>query len=98
MHDHAAAATNNLLGVSQPFLERSVYYDKLSAESVKLLAERSELLGMESLLAINKEAIELEKNDVLQSGPHHRMTFGIYYFSEPIESEESAEVEANPHS
>jgi len=55
-------------------------------------------LGMESLLAINKEAIELEKNDVLQSGPHHRMTFGIYYFSEPIESEESAEVEANPHS
>ncbi|MBP6354441.1 MAG: hypothetical protein KA318_01970 [Nitrosomonas sp.] len=98
LHDHAAAATNNLLGVSQPFLERSVYYDKLSAESVKLLAERSELLGMESLLAINKEAIELEKNDVLQSGPHHRMTFGIYYFSEPIESEESAEVEANPHS
>jgi len=54
LHDHAAAATSNLLGECQPFLERSVYYDELSAESVRILAERSEFLGMESLLTINK--------------------------------------------
>ncbi len=97
LHDHAAAATSNLLGECQPFLERSVYYDELSAESVRILAERSEFLGMESLLTINKEAIELEKDDALKSGPRHRMTFGIYYFSEPIESETSTETKDNTH-
>ena len=52
---------------------------------------------MESLLAINKEAIELEKNDVLKSGPRHRMTFGIYYFSEPVERDGVPEnIEAQP--
>lgn len=91
LHDHAAAATSNLLGECQPFLERSVHYNELSAESVKVLAERSELLGMESLLSINKEAIELEKNDALNSDARYRMTFGIYYFSEPVESKTPAE-------
>lgn len=86
-----------MLQENQPFLERSVYYDALSADSVRILAERSEFLGMESLLAINKEAIELEKSDTLKSGPHHRMTFGIYYFSEPAESEISSEKKDNVH-
>ncbi|MGV8711545.1 MAG: DUF6502 family protein [Nitrosomonas sp.] len=91
LHDHAAAATSNLLEENQPFMERSVYYDELSADSVKLLGEKSETLGMESLLAINKEAAELEKNDALENGPRYRMTFGIYYFSEPAESLNPAE-------
>lgn len=97
LHDHAAAATNNLLQESQPFLERSAYYDELSANSVRMLAEKSESLGMESLLAINKEAIELEKNDALDNGPRYRMTFGIYYFSEPVESQIPVEKKDNVH-
>ncbi|TXI18583.1 MAG: hypothetical protein E6Q62_06335 [Nitrosomonas sp.] len=87
LHDHAAAATSNLLGENQPFLERSVYYDGLSENSVRILAEKSESLGMESLLAINKEALEMEKDDTSTSGSRYRMTFGIYYFSEPIDTE-----------
>ncbi len=92
LHDHAAAATSNLLGEIQPFLERSAYYDGLSVDSVKLLAEQSERLGMKSLLAINKAAMELEKNDALKSTSRHRMTFGIYYYSEPVQPEISAEI------
>jgi hypothetical protein len=97
LHDHAAAATSNLLQEKQPCLERSVYYDELSADSIKILAEKSEYFGMESLLAINKEAIELEKNDAPKKGPRHRMTFGIYYFSEPIESRIIAEKKDDAH-
>lgn len=86
LHDHAAAATSNLLGENQPFLERSVYYDGLSAGSIRYLVEKSEFHGMESLLSINKEALELEKKDVLDdNAQHYRMTFGIYFYSEPIE-------------
>lgn len=96
LHDHAAAAASNLLGENQPYLERSVYYDGLSADSVKALAEKSGHLGMESLLAINKAAMELEKNDALKNEPRHRMTFGIYYYSEPEVSETPAETEDNP--
>lgn len=87
LHDHAAAAASNLLGGHSPFLERSAHYDELSEESVKKLAEKSRQLGMESLLAINKEAIQLEKSDALQQEPRYRMTFGIYYYNEPVESE-----------
>ena len=47
---------------------------------------------MESLLAINKEAEKKKKNDSLEHGPRYRMTFGIYYFSEPVESKNPAEA------
>jgi hypothetical protein len=92
LHDHAAAAASNLLGGHRPFLERSVHYDELSEESVKKLAEKSRQLGMESLLAINKEAIQLEKSDVPQQEPRYRMTFGVYYYNEPVESEMPSEM------
>lgn len=86
LHDHAAAATSNLLGENQPFLERSVYYDGLSAESIRYLVEKSEFYGMESLLSINKEALELEKNEAVNDkAQHYRMTFGVYFYSQPIE-------------
>jgi hypothetical protein len=97
LHDHAAAATSNLLGEKQPFLERSVYYDELSEDSIKVLAEKSDTLGMESLLAINKDAIEMEKNDTLRKGPRYRMTFGIYYFSELAESKEPEKMKGGVH-
>ncbi|MEQ1815026.1 MAG: DUF6502 family protein [Nitrosomonas sp.] len=97
LHDHAAAATNNLLGENQPFFERSAYYDGLSVDSVKVLAEQSERLGMKSLLAINKSAMELEKNDALKNDSRYRMTFGIYFFSEPVETEMPADIKESPH-
>lgn len=87
LHDHAAAAVSNLAGGHQPFLERSVHYDELSQESIEKLVEKSRQLGMESLLAINKEAMRLEKDDAASSEQRYRMTFGIYYYNEPVESE-----------
>ncbi|SEP78169.1 DUF6502 family protein [Nitrosomonas ureae] len=91
LHDHAAAATNNLLGEHQPFFERSVSYDELTVASVQELAEKTKHLGMESLLAINKDAMEFEKSDAGKNEPYYRMTFGIYFYSEPAESKESKE-------
>lgn len=90
VHDHTAAAVHNLLGSGQPFFERSVHYDALSTGSVSLLAKRSKELGMQTLLAINKDAMELEKNDALDNGkPKQRMTLGIYFFSESVPPEET---------
>ena len=88
LHDHAAAATSNLLGKNQPYLERSVHYDELSADSINKLTEKSHQLGMDALLVLNKEAMQLEKSDAIKPGPRYRMTFGVYYYNEPIETNE----------
>ena len=82
VHDHMAAAVHNLAGRLPPFLERSVYYDQLSAESIEELARLSAELGMDALHAINRRAIELEKRDAARPETARlRMNFGIYYYS-----------------
>ena len=83
LHDHAAAAASNLTGIDKPFLERGVHYNALSAESIAVLAQQSEQAGMAALLALNKSAMKLEQEDANKSGPLHRMTFGVYFYTEP---------------
>jgi Family of unknown function (DUF6502) len=94
LHDHAAAATSNLLGQGAPFLERSVHYDELSSESVAKLRKQAEQVGMRALLAVNQNAMKLETQDTAQSttqgelkdsqttSPYQRITFGIYFYTE----------------
>lgn len=83
LHDHAAAATHNLIDGGKPFLERSVHYDALSANSIAALAAQSEQVGMKALLALNKSAIAFETADAKAPAPRQRMTFGIYFYAEP---------------
>ena len=83
IHDHLAATAHNLTGGQPPFLERCVFYDKLSEESCKDLAEHSRTLGMIVIRAINKRAAELQKRDQGLTDAEFRANFGVYYFSEP---------------
>jgi Family of unknown function (DUF6502) len=82
LHDHAAAAAHNLLGVGPPFLERSVHYTGLRQEDVNLLAEQSMELGMRALRSVNKTAMLAEALTPNQAASGRRMTFGIYFYSE----------------
>ena len=79
LHDHMAAAVHNLAGEGAPLLERSVYYDALSEESVIELALLSEKLGMDALHAVNRRALALQRRDARRGG-RLRMNFGIYFF------------------
>ncbi len=80
LHDHMAAARHNVQGGEPPFLERSVYYDNLSPDSVKALAALSETEGMKALKSLNRRARQLQNRD--RKSPHasHRMNFGVYFF------------------
>lgn len=82
IHDHLAATVHNLSGSSTPFLERCVYYDKLSPESVKEFAHFAKTSGMRALQSINRRAAELQKQDQGQPDAVYRANFGIYNFSE----------------
>lgn len=92
--DHAAAASTNLLRDEKAFLERCVHYNALSKDSIKTLAEQSEALGMQALLEINKQAIACEKKDAKNDEPRHRITYGIYFYSEPVEAQ-NADIDPN---
>lgn len=94
LHDHAAAAVHNLLGQAPPFMERSVHYNDLSAETVQRLSAQSQELGMQALLAVNKTALAAGKSDALQGEPRQRMTFGIYFYTQPCQPEPQ---ETAPH-
>ncbi len=85
LHDHAAAATHNLLGGQPPFLERCVHYSALPSEFVKSVAQQAEAVGMKALLAINKSAMAATEQEPDDGGPRQRMTFGVYFYSEPVQ-------------
>jgi len=80
LHDHIAAATHNLKSNRPPLLERAVYYDQLSTESVKELAELSEKIGMETLIKVNSHALKLQNKDKLSKTAIHRMRLGLYFY------------------
>lgn len=82
LHDHAAAAVHNLLGEGPPRLERSVHYDALSPQSVAELHEMARRLGMETLQALNRKAMELEARDAGEASARQRFTCGVYFHSE----------------
>ena len=88
-HDHLAATVHNLAGSSPPFLERCVYYDKLSADSVKELADYSRIVGMRSLHAVNKRAAGLQQRDKGNTDAVYRANFGVYQYSEAETSDEN---------
>ena len=83
LHDHIAACDHNLAEREKAFIERAVYYDRLTPEAVARLEDRARELGMDALLSLNREASALADRD--QDAPHadRRMSFGVYFYSPP---------------
>ncbi len=95
IHDHLAATAHNLVGDSNPRLERSVHYGGLSESSVKDLSEEAEKLGMEALLTLNRLARDRVESDKGQDGAEHRFNFGLYFFDEANSLEERQSTESD---
>jgi hypothetical protein len=87
LHDHAAAAVHNVLGGQPPFMERSVHYSGLTPLAVQKLEALSRDLGMQTLLAINKAALESQTaspqgdEGADQAAPDRRFTLGVYFYA-----------------
>jgi hypothetical protein len=93
LHDHIAAGVHNLLGEKPPFMDRSVYYDNLTAESVQALMDLAGERGMQALQAVNRQAMELQRRDAGNPGATLRMNFGIYYYSASLDARRGGEGE-----
>lgn len=80
--DHLEAAVTNITSPAPPFLDRSVYHDGLSAESVREIERIASDSAMRTLRLINKKAFELSEKDKMNAPGQHRITFGTYFYSE----------------
>lgn len=81
--DHVAASVHNLLEEGAPLLERAVYYDKLTEDSLKRLTARARDLGTEALLTFNREALACADRDAGKPEARYRMALGLYYYQGP---------------
>ena len=88
--DHLAATTHNLLDGQPPFLERSVYCDGLTPESVDRLRVLSRELAVAAMQEINRKSLELQEADRGQADASQRMAFGVYYYAEDSKPEREA--------
>ncbi|MEX1197271.1 MAG: DUF6502 family protein [Pseudohongiellaceae bacterium] len=98
LHDHISASTHNLLGRKPPLFDRSVYYDRLSAQSVEELTQLASETGMQALQTINRRALALQQRDANADNSdrnerstdsshtntnQYRMNFGIFHYNTP---------------
>jgi len=95
LHDHIATLSHNILGEQQPMLERSVYVNELSEDSVDELRKYSEARGSELLRDIYARATDLYQSDKDRADASHRMRLGIYFHSQDCAETKHSEPSEN---
>jgi len=88
LRDHIAACTHNLTQDGSPLMERSVFYDELTAADVAELERFCKIKGMQTLQSINQRALELQIASKNNSEANQRMNFGVYFYHAEVTGEE----------
>ena len=70
-------------------LERTAYYNRLTPQSVAELKALSTKLGADAIQKVVGAAIRLEDQDAASASATQRMTFGVYFYTEPTRAEAS---------
>lgn len=80
--DHAEAAAHNLAGPGEMprFLERAVFYNRLSEESVAALESLARRKAIEFLHEINEAALTAQQTDAGKASADRRFRAGIYLY------------------
>jgi hypothetical protein len=80
IHDHLAASTHNVLEINPPMLDRCVYYDHLSPDSVLQLEAQARVLATKALTELNAKAMALQEADAGSNDAKYRINFGAYFY------------------
>jgi hypothetical protein len=93
VHDHLAAVEHNLTQPdAAPFLERSVYYDRLTLDSTLILSAHARQLASQAMQAFAQKAMELQERDHDKPDAQHRVTYGQYFFEADERDEQRGNV------
>ncbi len=89
--DHISAAVDNLLAEEPPFMERAVFYNRLTAGSVDEIEAEARNLGSDALMALNSMAHDRQSKDLDAEDGTHRFRFGVFFYR----TDEASENEEN---
>jgi hypothetical protein len=95
LHDHIAAAAANVLAAgTPPFVDRSVHYDRLTADVARKIEAAARAAAQAALLEVNRVAIDLTDAETPADDARHRANFGVYIYVEDARPGQEAEPEA----
>lgn len=80
--DHIAAAVENLLSEDPVFMERAVFYNRLTPGSVDAIETEARRLGGAALADLNQLAHTRQTNDLDEPDGTRRFRFGIFFYSD----------------
>lgn len=80
--DHLSAAVDNLLEDKPRFLERAVFYNRLSPASVDAIEAKARDLGGAVLVELNKDALARQTADLNSEDGTERFRFGVFFYRE----------------
>lgn len=80
--DHIAAAVDNLLAEEPRFMERAVFYNRLSPGSVDEIEAAARGFGTDALNALNTLANTRQAEDVVAADGTERFRFGVFFYRE----------------
>jgi hypothetical protein len=86
IQDHLNACCNSLMGHKPAYSDKSIFYDKLSMESVAQLSDLANRLGMQALQQMNRSAMQLQTDNAGHKGGDFRMTFDVFNFNDAQKS------------
>lgn len=81
VHDHLAAAVDNISKEKPVFFERAAFSDGLSEQQLAALQEFIATEGMAFLRRVNEENIRYSQDP--QVGVGYRVNTGVYFYAEP---------------
>ncbi|MEZ4291777.1 MAG: DUF6502 family protein [Myxococcota bacterium] len=94
----AAAGVHNLLREGEPFFDRSVFYDRLSAESIEELRRAASEVGARSLRRDEppRARAAATRRVAARGGSIAPWTWGAFFFGAPYERDEGTSQDRTP--
>ena len=90
IHDHIAAAGENLCGANPPFLDHYVWYADLQSADAERLSVIAEKAAMRALKTVNEAAQDLKKSSKAAGETGNvRIHFGTFYYHKQQQSKAS---------
>lgn len=80
--DHIAAAVDNLLAESPRFMERAVFYNRLTPGSVDQIEAHAREHASTVLETLNEKANDLQAQDLEDNAGTERFRFGVFFYRE----------------
>ena len=80
--DHIAAAAENLLAEAPRFMERAVFYNRLTPASVDAIEKDARRRATELLVDVNRLAHRRQEGDLDAPEGTERFRFGVYFYRE----------------